>query len=66
MHRRVRRIERTICVPDRNGIVGDAVLGFNTIVEYEHDKLYVGALIGRYANRIRMDVSQCGAVRAGG
>ena len=52
MHRRVRRIARTICVPDRNGIVGDVVLGFDTIAEYEHDKLYVGVLFGRYANRI--------------
>ena len=45
-------IVRAIRVPDRNGFMGDVVLGFDTIAEYEHNRVYVGALIGRYANRI--------------
>jgi aldose 1-epimerase len=39
-------------VPDRNGRRGSIVLGYNSLAEYENDKFYLGALIGRYANRI--------------
>lgn len=45
-------IVRRVVVPDRAGVLGDVVLGFDTIGDYERDTLYVGALIGRYANRI--------------
>ena len=45
-------IVRAIRVPDRDGFLGDVVLGFDTIAEYERDRFYVGALIGRHANRI--------------
>jgi aldose 1-epimerase len=38
--------------PDRDGIVDDVVLGFDSLEDYAKDGLYVGALIGRYANRI--------------
>lgn len=39
-------------VPDRWGRVGNVVLGFKTLQEYEEKSPYFGALIGRYANRI--------------
>ena len=39
-------------VPDRNGQLGDVVLGFDTLDGYVKDSPYFGALIGRYGNRI--------------
>jgi aldose 1-epimerase len=39
-------------VPDKNGIPGDVVLGFDTLDKYLEGHPYFGALIGRYANRI--------------
>ncbi|GAB7524184.1 galactose mutarotase [Paraburkholderia sp. 2C] len=44
-------------VPDRNGRSRDIVLGFDSLADYEqrNDKLYFGALVGRYANRIGGD-----------
>ena len=42
----------SIKVPDRNGIFGDVVLGYDTVEEYMRNPRYLGALIGRYANRI--------------
>jgi len=39
-------------VPDRQGRLGDVVLGFDTLEPYLGDHPYFGALIGRYANRI--------------
>lgn len=42
----------SIKVPDRNGVFGDVVLGYDTIDEYMRNPHYLGALIGRHANRI--------------
>lgn len=42
----------SIKVPDRNGVFGDVVLGYDTIEEYMQNPRYLGALIGRHANRI--------------
>ena len=39
-------------VPDRNGKLGDVVLGFDAVDGYVDNKSYFGALIGRYGNRI--------------
>ena len=39
-------------VPDRNGAIGDVVLGFDTIDGYLKGHPYFGAIIGRYGNRI--------------
>ncbi len=39
-------------VPDRNGVLDDVVLGFDTLVPYLDEHPYFGSLIGRYANRI--------------
>lgn len=44
----------SVLVPDRDGKLGDVVLGFNTIGGYLNasDKPYLGAIVGRYGNRI--------------
>jgi aldose 1-epimerase len=39
-------------VPDRNGKLGDVVLGYDTLDGYLKETPYFGALIGRYGNRI--------------
>lgn len=41
-------------VPDRNGVFGDIVLGYETLDDYVKNPRYFGALIGRHANRIGM------------
>jgi aldose 1-epimerase len=41
-----------IHVPDRDGHFADVALGFDTIEPYATDSPYLGALIGRYGNRI--------------
>lgn len=41
-----------IKVPDRNGRMGDVVLGYDTLAEYEKESPYFGCLVGRYGNRI--------------
>lgn len=45
-------ILQSILVPDRDGVLGDVVLGFDTADEYRQAGHYVGTLVGRYANRI--------------
>jgi aldose 1-epimerase len=42
----------SIVVPDRNGSLGDVVLGYDSLKDYAAGIPYAGALIGRYANRI--------------
>ena len=44
----------SIEVPDRQGRVADVVLGYESVEGYETDRLYLGPLIGRYANRIAL------------
>ena len=39
-------------VPDRNGKLGDVVLGYDNLAGYLKENPYFGALIGRYGNRI--------------
>jgi aldose 1-epimerase len=41
-----------ICVPDKNGNVADVALGYDTVKGYENNDCYLGAFVGRYANRI--------------
>ncbi len=44
---------QSILVPDRDGVLTDVVLGYDTLREYEDDRdTYFGALVGRVANRI--------------
>lgn len=42
----------SIVVPDQHGIFGDVCLGYNSVADYEQAGGYLGALIGRYGNRI--------------
>ncbi len=39
-------------VPDRNGAMGDVVLGFDSVDEYIENSPFFGCITGRYANRI--------------
>jgi aldose 1-epimerase len=39
-------------VPDRDGAMGDVVLGYDDLETYVGDRLFHGCLVGRYANRI--------------
>lgn len=49
-------IMTSLRVPDREGRVGDVVLGYSSLQDYLNDEqtsgTYFGALVGRYANRI--------------
>ena len=46
-------VVRTLRVPDKNGNTVDVVLGYDSVAGYEENDGYVGALVGRYANRIQ-------------
>jgi Galactose mutarotase and related enzymes len=43
----------SIMVPDRNGDMKDVVLGFDNLEPYKATDNYFGAILGRYANRIK-------------
>lgn len=45
-------IVQSITVPDKNGRLGDIVLGFDRLDDYMKSGHYFGAIVGRYANRI--------------
>ena len=45
-------ILQRIVVPDKNGKPGDVLLGYDCAEKYQPNPGYLGALIGRYANRI--------------
>lgn len=49
--------------PDRRGVLGDVVLGFDTLAGYLAGHPYFGALIGRYGNRIANGVFSLNGVR---
>ena len=43
----------SIVVPDRNGVMTDVALGYDSIGKYIHQpETYFGAIVGRYGNRI--------------
>jgi aldose 1-epimerase len=42
----------SIKVPDRNGALDDVTIGYDTLDAYLADRAFLGALVGRYANRI--------------
>jgi aldose 1-epimerase len=44
---------QSVFAPDRTGATADVTLGYDALDGYLKDKSYLGALIGRYANRIR-------------
>ncbi|NLW84301.1 MAG: galactose mutarotase [Phycisphaerae bacterium] len=39
-------------MPDRSGVLGDIVLGFDTLEDYIKGSPYFGCIVGRYGNRI--------------
>ncbi len=39
-------------VPDKNGVIDDVVLGYDSLEAYAADTMYMGAIVGRNANRI--------------
>ncbi len=39
-------------VPDKNGVLGDVVLGYDNLNSYIKNSPYFGAIVGRYGNRI--------------
>lgn len=43
---------QSLATPDRAGTWGDIVLGFDTLEPYLGDQPFLGATVGRYANRI--------------
>lgn len=45
-------ILNSLLVPGKNGAPVDVVLGFDTLEEYLSDTQHIGAIVGRYANRI--------------
>jgi aldose 1-epimerase len=45
-------ILQSLVVPDKEGIMTDIVLGYDTPQEYWENDGYLGALIGRFGNRI--------------
>ncbi|MGE5806815.1 MAG: aldose epimerase family protein [Ignavibacteria bacterium] len=45
-------IVRTLSVPDRSGKFSDIVLGYDDLSGYENGSSYLGAIVGRYGNRI--------------
>jgi aldose 1-epimerase len=51
-----------ILTPDRNGKLGDVVLGFDKFAPYVHLSPYFGATVGRYANRIAKGQFQIGKI----
>ena len=62
---------RSLMVPDGNGNLLDVVLGYDTLTEYLRNGGYLGATVGRFANRIAEgkfrlnDHSYCLAVNNG-
>ncbi|PON40405.1 Aldose 1-epimerase [Trema orientale] len=42
----------SLVLPDKYGKLADVVLGYDSINEYKNDTCYIGALVGRVANRI--------------
>ena len=41
-----------LCFPDKNGVLRDICLGYDTVEQYRDEDGYLGAVIGRNANRI--------------
>jgi len=52
----------SIKVPDREGRLGDVVLGFDSLASYQDPNPYFGGIVGRYANRIAKGKFSLGGV----
>ena len=44
---------QSVTLPDKNGVPTDIVLGYDDVKSYENGSCYYGAVIGRYASRIK-------------
>ncbi len=44
---------QSLIVPDREGVPTDVVLGYDDVASYENGSCFYGAIVGRYANRIK-------------
>lgn len=53
---------RSLVVPDKDGNPVDVALGFDTIEDYMAQTCYIGALIGRFGNRINQGKFTLGGV----
>lgn len=42
----------SLMTPDKNGVLEDIVLGYNSLAGYLKESPYFGAIVGRYGNRI--------------
>lgn len=56
-------ILQAVCVPDKNGVLTDVLLGLDTVEKYEGDSNAFGATIGRVANRIGDGTFELNGVR---
>jgi len=45
-------IVTSLMVPDKNGKLGDVVLGYDNLSAYEKERMYFGAIVGRIAGRL--------------
>lgn len=45
-------IIQSLCVPNKEGVIEDVTLGFDTLAPYLQNAPYFGAIIGRFGNRI--------------
>ena len=45
-------VVQSLCVPNRAGGLTDVVLGYDSVAEYERGSAFIGATIGRFANRL--------------
>jgi aldose 1-epimerase len=52
-----------LLVPDKNGALGDVVLGFDNLKQYEDQSPYFGATVGRVGNRIAHGIFSIDSVR---
>ena len=43
---------QALCVPNKDGGFTDVVLGYDTVAEYENANYFLGATVGRFANRL--------------
>ena len=43
---------QSLCIPNRDGGLTDVVLGYDSVGEYETHDAYIGATVGRFANRL--------------
>ena len=47
-------IVTTLWAPDRDGVAGNVVRGFDNLDDYVHRNPFFGVIVGRYANRIAL------------